>query len=497
MSNATDDAPSIPHNLHAERSVLAAMLLGRKGITEARALLRPEHFYRDAYGRIYSAMCELDDEGIKLDHISVHQRLKSTGQEDLVGGYEAIGQILEYATTTANTHHHARIIFDAHSKREIHAAARDIAAESLNGSLVPDLIERLADAATRIRAAHDALSGPGRYGSASSLLPALMDTDYQPPRPLLAGGLLSVGELAVLYGQPGTGKTWLALQLALCITRGAPWLALPTGDPDARVGIIELEVHAQALQERFRSLLNAMGDSTHDASLELVTRPALRGPVDFCDPIQCRDLERWIVDRHLSLVILDALSRMHSAKEASEMDVPLRHLEAVAQTTECAILIIHHERKQQGEVTDNDLDALRGDSRLQSNPTLLMRLLRLKNGLLCLRFPKVNLGQTPAPIHYAKDDSGLPMLTNPPIEQSQLADSILDLLRDAYPQSRARSEIQASLGIKRTTVCQELATLTKAGMVESSGDNRNRRYRSVQPSATVQNDARTVTNDLL
>jgi hypothetical protein len=46
----------------------------------------------------------------------------------------------------------------------------------------------------------------------------------RPPRTFLVDGILPETSLGVLYGLPGSGKTFLALDLAFSIANGRPWL---------------------------------------------------------------------------------------------------------------------------------------------------------------------------------------------------------------------------------------------------------------------------------
>lgn len=472
------DPRELPQELDAERSVLAAMMLGPEAMKRARALLEPRHFYRQSHAYIFAAITGLDDRSVPADLITLAAELKRLDRLELVGGVAALAQILEYATTTFNTEYHARLIREAFAKREIIEAGERLANTARNGSDPMELARTMAQDASRIAEAHASLSGPGRFAAAALNLPDLLSAEFPTRRPLLAGGLLSAGDVAILYGQAGLGKTWLALLLALCDSRGAPWLGLETGEPGARVGMIELEVHSRPLQERCREMIGAMGESIHDPDVELVARPGLSGAVDFCDPAQARDLERWIVEKRLSLVVLDPLSRIHSAKESSEMDVPLRAFESIAQSTGCALLILHHERKEQANAPKNDLDALRGDSRLQSNPTLLMRLVKLRDGLLSLRFVKVNLGAEPRPIHFTRGTDGLPILTRPP-EESREANraKILEAIRGAAPATVSAVELCQLTDLSKPTVKRYLSEIHRAGEIEVHGAGKSVRYR--------------------
>ena len=61
---------------------------------------------------------------------------------------------------------------------------------------------------------------------------SLDEIDDLPPLKWLIEGLVPAGSLAVLYGAPKVGKSFLALDWALCTAAGKPWLGrkVPKGD---------------------------------------------------------------------------------------------------------------------------------------------------------------------------------------------------------------------------------------------------------------------------
>src|SRR5207247_1138861 len=151
----------------------------------------------------------------------------------------------------------------------------------------------------------------------------------------------------------------------------------------------------------------------------VAARPMLRGAVDlFANRTDLDALRHWITSHRLEVLIVDALSRAHTANEsdAQEFGHVLAALDALRHESGCAIELLHHERKELGggKGKSDDLDALRGTSRLQSDPTLLIRLKQSVDGLRCVVFAKVSGDRTPEPIYYAISDTGRTEIREPP-----------------------------------------------------------------------------------
>lgn len=315
-------------------------------------------------------------------------------------------------------------------------------------------------------------SDPERFTRVVVSAPEFVDKRYPVPRNLVGDGILCAGDLSILYGRPGSGKTWAALQLAIALVRGEPWFGFQTGNGKAcRVGILELELHAFRIQERLR----ALKVDDRDTALRLVSRPDLAGRVDLMSDSDLQALEKWCRDDGLDLLILDALSRIHQADENRDMGKVLGNLDALRHATGTAPKIIHHEPKAtsgQGRKID-DLDALRGDSRLQSDPTCLMRFVKLNGGLRTLRFVKVNNAQEPKPIFLSQADDGTFVLTDGPesIKAGNI-DRVLAALAKLGANGAKSDAIAAEVELSISTVKGHLATLETDRKAHRTGDGR-------------------------
>src|SRR5687767_11823807 len=67
-------------------------------------------------------------------------------------------------------------------------------------------------------------------------------------------GLITKGSVNLLVGDPGSGKTWAAIDLAVCVAMGKKWLDLAT--KQTAVLIVDEESGPRRLQRRIFETLN-------------------------------------------------------------------------------------------------------------------------------------------------------------------------------------------------------------------------------------------------
>lgn len=267
------------------------------------------------------------------------------------------------------------------------------------------------------------------------------------------------GDQAVGFigGTPKTGKTWLALELAVAVASGQPCLGRYPVQKRGHVLLYAAEDSAAAIQQRVFAIAKARGITDLDRlAVGLIGAPELR--LDH-EPHQVR-LERTLAQLKPRLLILDPLVRLHRGDENSAADVSLLlgFLRRIQRDHEVAVLLVHHIRKSS---TAQPGQALRGSGDLHAWSDSNLYLLR-RDGKVELhaehrshpspRPVEVELKNTPATHLSLVGD--LPSAHDEPDES--MPSRILAALAE---QPMTRTTLRQVLGVRNERLGQALADL--------------------------------------
>lgn len=212
--------------------------------------------------------------------------------------------------------------------------------------------------------------------------PLTMGDVYQPLEPVryVVHELFEYGSLNILYGPPGTLKSFLMQDLATCIVTGKPWLSpAPWGEggqaiPTTKTGALwlDFDMGARRTLERFAAL-GRHYQTPENAQLKIYSMPI--PPLNAADPVHIDLLATRASGA--GLIIIDNLRTVSGGidENASQMSEVMFNLRWLAELTGAAVVVIHHERKGNG-LGGRAGDALRGHSSIEAAIDLALKVER-------------------------------------------------------------------------------------------------------------------------
>lgn len=248
--------PVPPHDGEAEAAVLGSCLLNRDAIVAVAPLLTPEMFYWPKHGDIYRAMLSCYQRRVPPDIRTVSDALRAAGALENVGGVAFVADLTDAAPTSAHVEYYARIVARHHEARGLITAGGRVAALGYRDDLDAQALRSQA-LATITEATMTATDGgfvpigevlDGLFTSLTAGEGAGLSTGYVDIDRLIGG--LGAGNLLLVAGIPGSGKTAFAVNLA--------WQVARLGDP---AGVVSLEMTRNELGQRI--IAQETGIDTH------------------------------------------------------------------------------------------------------------------------------------------------------------------------------------------------------------------------------------------
>jgi phage/plasmid primase-like uncharacterized protein len=175
-----------------------------------------------------------------------------------------------------------------------------------------------------------------------------LSTDYEAPNELVED-FMTIGGMAVLYGDSNSGKTFFALSLAAHIASGQPFFKRQI-DPGL---VVYLASEAPgSIRSRMQAIKKHYGCSLENLAMVPVPLNFYANEGDARDVIELVKTIEQIKAQPVRLIIGDTLARMSAgANENSgeDMGPVMARFDSVAQATGSALLIIHHNGKDQAK----------------------------------------------------------------------------------------------------------------------------------------------------
>lgn len=202
-----------PQNIEAEESILAAVLLDNNDLNIIREILKAEDFYRLSHAKIFTAMLEMTDKNMPIDLVSLTNYLKTKEQLEEIGGAAYLAGLLD--TPANNPEFHAKSVKEKSLKRQIIQRSNSLMQMAYEDRA--DLEEILAN----MTEMSSCIMEKASIETAENLqididilqnhFSSIRETPFDSLNRAIEG--LMVGELTIIGGRPGMGKTALVLEI--------------------------------------------------------------------------------------------------------------------------------------------------------------------------------------------------------------------------------------------------------------------------------------------
>jgi replicative DNA helicase len=223
MIDTLPQQKTLPHSEESERAVLGGILLDPAVLPTIAGRLRPDDFYLDRHRVLYEAMLDLQDARVGIDLRTVQAKLEQQLKFDEVGGLAYLVGLDLDLPDIGRIDNYVEIVKERSVRRRLIQAAGQIVRDCLDGGV---------DAREALGHAEQAVLGLGEEAVQRGFVPLAnvfhetLEELEERPGSLLTGvptGFIDLdrishglnrGNLVIIAGRPGMGKTSFALNIA-------------------------------------------------------------------------------------------------------------------------------------------------------------------------------------------------------------------------------------------------------------------------------------------
>ncbi len=352
----TDKIP--PQALEVERTVLGSMLIDQNAAVAAMTILTEDCFYATQNRRIFSCLMSMFEKSVPFDIITLANELKKRDLFESVGAEPYLSELVQNVATSANIEHHARILLEKSTLRQLISATGEIATSCFSSEA--EAQEILDKAEARIFGISEARI-KNTFESLQQLLPRTFEdiesyskggvqgvpTGFKELDDLTSG--LQKGDFIIIAGRPSMGKTAFSLSIAM-------HAAVVAKHPTA---LFSLEMSKAQLAQRLlcaearidmHALRSGKLPQREFPKLSLAAGPLSEAPLFIDDTpgigvLELRAKARRLKAQHkLSLVIVDYLQLMESSvrmeNRQQEISQISRSLKGIAKELEVPLIAL-------------------------------------------------------------------------------------------------------------------------------------------------------------
>jgi replicative DNA helicase len=353
-----------PNDMPAEQSVLGGMMLSNDAIGEVTEEIGADDFYRPAHAAIYQAILAQYAKGDPTDPIMVSAELERRGELKRCGGAPYLHTLIATVPTATNASYYASLVAEKATLRRLLEASIRIqqsAYVGAQGAEIADILDRAQASLDTVVDQRADSSGYTLFADGhADWLSALDDVQAGRVEPGLSTGFFDLdavtggwkpGQLIVIAGRPGLGKSTLAVDMARTASvkhgKTSMIFSLEMSEHELRDRIISAEAK---LRLRDMKTPHTLEPSDYDRIADAVERITTGGPLIIDDTAtstvaQIRAKARRIKARHgLGLIVVDYLQLMTSGSRAENRQVEVsefsRQLKILAKELEVPVIAL-------------------------------------------------------------------------------------------------------------------------------------------------------------
>jgi len=235
-----------------EGVVLGSIIIDPTCIDKVLAIVGVEDFALPENKAIFQAIHKLHNEGKPIDGFVVRNALEENGQLENIGGVEYLQKVLDNVPSSANASYYSEIVKEKAKRRKLVEIGEQIKKVIESADPVGESVFQI----QQIAAGLDGALEP--CGDSQPIVVGLSDVQ---PLPIywFMYNKIPMGMVTLIEGDPGLGKSFLALYMAAKVSTGGMWPDDGVPDNRAPKGSVVILTAEDDLAHVVRPRLDSLG----------------------------------------------------------------------------------------------------------------------------------------------------------------------------------------------------------------------------------------------
>lgn len=193
----------------------------------------------------------------------------------------------------------------------------------------------------------------------------------------LIEGVLRAGHKMLVSGPSKAGKSYLLIELAICIAEGLSWLGNKC--KQGKVVYLNMELDQAECYQRFKQIYQGLGiEPNHIQNIRIWNLRGFATPMDKLAPL----LINRFKEKNYLAVIVDPIYKVITGDEnnATEMSKFCSYFDRCSEALGTAMIYCHHHSKDAGNKYSNAMDRASGSGVFARDPDAILDMTELNPG---------------------------------------------------------------------------------------------------------------------
>ena len=365
----------IPYSIEFEQSVLGSILIDYTVIPDILILVSPDDFFREEHKEIMKAVKEIYTEQKPVEILSVADRLKNSGKLEEVGGITYLARLAGSVPNSANGVYYAQKVREKSILRKAMKYAQDIENEASAESDIKE-IHALAQNILSLQVAEADTPFSETFTEEDFKILAQSKRWYSKHLARISKKVPFMrGENIVVAGRTSTGKTQLALNLAMdFIEQGAKvgYVSMEMGKIQLLTRLMNWEYGSE--KQTLLSEIDVRKPEWQELAKGMFTQKKYKRFFFYEKSNEVDDIVSWIEKIRPDIVFIDYIQMIRCAAEKTfgrnyEIGVVARKIRQEISKERCVVVMSQMNRLK----TDRpDLSQIRDSGEIEQTATSVL-----------------------------------------------------------------------------------------------------------------------------